>query len=580
MYIDAAFKEKESIVVWVRKPDHTLDTEEHDIPCYFFKKTNIPTKYHTMDGGYAEKVSFNSVEEYYNAVAFAEEELYESDISFIEKFLSDNYHNKINKHLHVGYFDIEVEYDLSEGNGYPMPDNPTNEINAISLFDGYKEKFYQIVLVRDGRTITLDDGDGYPVEVIECVTERQLMDNFIRLIEDIDILTAWNGDKYDIPYIIGRCVKLYKEKGLSALCRNGFNAKKNIGVDDYGNEVTTYRLFGRVHLDMMEVYKKSTFGERPSYSLDNICEFEGVGKKIPYKGDLGDLYRSDPQLFFEYSLHDSKLLMRLDKKMKIMELNILRAQGSTVRYNDIFGSIKPLEMKIRNYTHHQRDEILVLPDKDKSAIREDFEGGFVINTKVGVYKISTSIDLGSLYPSVIRSLNVSPETHILQLKNNAEDFPKVVMGSNEGVIVIHMKTGKEMPVTGKELKDIITTKNLTISAYGSMFTKKRGIIPEILDLWIAERKIAKEKMLHLQDDLLHCEDEDKKLQLKNDISFWNMKQLLVKLNNNSLYGAVSNRYCRFYTIYCAASTTLTGQAIEKQQIYEGDSILKRLSGAI
>lgn len=575
MYIDAV-ENNGVITTWVRTPTGELIMNTSPTPYYYYEETDEPTDIKSIFGEYVTKVEFDTRKDFNQARSSTLKRVHESDIAPLYKFLSDNFHTMKNKNLNIGYFDIEVDFDLSFGIGYPVPDNPYGEINSISLFDSNTLTYHMIVLLKDGVMVNLTDAD-FPVIVHECVTERQLLDKFVILIEDIDILSAWNGDFYDIPYIVLRCMKLYgNNEGLTKLCRDGHRAIQKYVKDDYDNEVLYYELVGRVHLDMMKVYKKSTFGERPSYRLDAICEYEDVGRKVNYKGDLGELYRTDPQKFFTYSLHDARLMYYLDRKMKILELSIVRAQNSTIRYTDVFGSIKPLEMKIRNYVHHERSEELALPDNIDSE-KESFAGAFVVETKAGVYGYSSSVDLEALYPSVMRLLNISPDTHQFQCLGNDEDFVKIVERSSDLVSLRHIPSGTIVNTVAASVYMFLRENDLTISAYGSIFSKEQGILPEVLDMWVAERKAAKQKMFELQDEYnsKNIAGDTGLQQLKDDISYYDMIQQLAKLNNNSLYGAISNRYCRFYTIFCAASVTQSGQAIEKHQIYMSDKILQQ-----
>ena len=574
MYIDSILNGS-TITTWARNETQELVEFTTDAPYYYYEETPNDTGMTTIFGDFVEKKEFASRADMTFARANTMKAIHESDISPLYKFLSDTFHDRKNKNLHIGYFDIEVDFDLSDGIGYPTPDNPYGEINSVSLFNAVTQEYHMVVLDRrSAHNIKLSDAD-HPVHVHECVTERQLLTVFIDLIEDIDVLSAWNGDFYDIPYIVLRCIKYWGEsQGRKMLCRGGFPAERMMKRDAYDNEVLYFELVGRVHLDMMKVYKNSTFGERPSYRLDAICEHEKIGRKIDYKGDLGELYRTDPQRFFDYSLHDSRLMKDLDEKMGIIELSIIRAQASTIRYTDIYGSIKPLEMKIRNYVHYERSEPMVLPDKEDNH-KESFDGAFVIPTHQSIFGWSSSIDLEGLYPSVMRTINISPDTHLFQCMDDKVDFVKVVERSNDPITVMDVQTKRKLTTTGDSLMSLIKAEGLTISAYGSVFAAKKGLLPEVLDLWVTTRKESKAKMFEYQDLYNNTSEKETTIraELKDKIDFFNTKQLLAKLDNNSLYGAVSNPYCRFYTIHCAASVTSTGQIIEKHQIANSDRIL-------
>lgn len=564
MYIDAIYDyTNERIIGWLRDTNGNLVKFDEPSPYYCYvddPNGNI----NSMFGTKTVRKDFATKKDFNNFLTMNNNRVWESDISPLYKFLSDTFYGSESTILNVMPFDIEVDFDLEDGRGYPLPSNPFGEINSISMFDVYHKKY--ILLALTDKDIKLED-DEFEVEVIKCVTERQLLDTFFKKIDHVDILTAWNGEFFDIPYIMQRCKLLYGDKWLTKLCRDGYYAKEREITDQFGNDVTVYDLVGRVHLDLLQLYKNFTFGEKPSYKLDNICEAEKVGKKVDYTGDLGELYRTDPQRFFEYSLHDSRLLYKLDSKVKFIDLAINMGRKASIRYNDVMGSIKYLEHSIRNYTHFDREEMMVLPDKGDNK-RESFPGAFVLETKAGVYGWSTSIDLSSLYPSVIIALNISPETHLLQCDNNHEDFLKVVQQSTDDICVTHVETFEEFTLKGFELYELIRENGYTISAYGSIFDSSTGIIPEVLSLWTKQRSEFKNKGQELE-----------KAGDKAQSDYFMMMSGLAKLSNNSLYGAISNPYSRFYTIYCAASTTLSGQMVERQQIYMADKFVEDDSNA-
>lgn len=544
---------------WYRDDHNELHYIEEPAPYYCYRRNDSEGTYKSLFGDALSKQEFDNRNDYNNYVN-KRTGLFESDISPVYKYLSNSFYLDASTFLNVGLFDIEVDYDLSDGDGYPTPDNPFGEINSVSLYDRRKDEFHMVVL---HESVKIDYLDGEKLTVHHCVTERQVLDTFFRLIDDIDILSAWNGDKYDIGYIYERCVKIYGDcDGLKKLCRNGHTVKNYLKNDDWGNQYVHYTLVGRSHVDYMELYKKFTFGERDSYALDSIAEYELKSKKLAYKGDLGDLYRSDPKTFFEYSLHDSRLLKQLDDKLRFMELCATVTSRATTKFTDVFGSIKNLEHTIINYCHFDREEKLVIPDKGDNT-KEEFEGGYVLETLAAAYGWCSSIDLTALYPSVIRAINISPETHMFQCKHDKKDFVKIVEQSTDDITLTFIETGEEIKMKGFEIFEMLKDMDYTISAYGSIFSQELGIIPEVLGLWFDERKALKRKSKD------HYKAGD-----KEQGDYYNMMQNIRKLYLNSLYGAISNQYSRFYSIALASSVTLTGQQIEKFQMWKADQIVE------
>lgn len=568
-YIDA-IQRGDDILVWVRDDNGKLERFDVPAPYYCFEKDANGT-YKTLFGDRARKVEFNTQEEY-NAFVRSRDDLFESDISPIYKFLSDTFYGVPDAPWNVALIDIETEVDLSLGIGYPMPENPYGVINSVSLFDVTNNEYHMIVLPYKHdekiQKLKLTD-DESKVNVHICYTERQLLDTFIRLIDDIDVLSGWNTEHYDIPYIVQRCIKVYGEtEGKKKLCRDGFSIREREAEDNFGNPYIKYTLVGRVHIDYLQLYRKFTFGERTSYSLDNIAEFELGIKKLPYPGDLGTLYRKDPQTFYEYSLHDTRLLKLLDQKLKFLDLAKTMARKATIFYNDVFGSIRYIEHAIRNYSHFDRGEVLVLPDQ-KLVDRERFEGAFVLETKVGVYSWVSSIDINSLYPSVMRAINISPEAHVFQLANNHEDFLSVIQREERDVVLVSVRDGERFVLPAYEVDDMIREQGFTISAYGSIFKKEQGLIPEVLSLWYTERKQLQKK----SREYFAAGD------IKNG-EYYDMLQTLLKLSLNSTYGAISNVYCRFFSIELAASVTHSGQIVERYQMWKADQLVEGMRADI
>lgn len=563
MYIDAAlFNGK--IVVWYRDLDGKLYSSVEDAPYYLYHE--VPNGEHeTIFGHRVNKVEFGDYHEFKH---FKEHHdmVFESDISPLHKFLSDNFY-KITGPVHKGYFDIEVEYDLSKNMGYPTVDNPYGRINAITLFDCHKNE-YHIFMLTDDNSIAIKDGlQNLSVVNHHARTEKELLDAFFLAIEDIDMLSGWNTSGYDIPMLTARASRVYPstDESRTKLCRDGYKIELKDGTNPWGQDITKYIPVGRAHLDLMELYMKFTEGELESYRLDVVAEKELGMNKREYKGDLGELYRTNPREFFEYSFHDTRLLKFLDDKTKLLDLAIMLARRATIRYDEVLGSVRPLEMSIRNYCHHDRQKMVVLPDRLVNK-RGELEGGFVIETAAGVYGWTQSIDVSALYPSVIRALNISPETHLFQCAKGHQDFLKIVQQTDDVITLrpINNKDGAEIKIPAKDIHHILREHNMTLSANGSCFNKEEtGIIPEILTIWAQERAEA-------QAAAKNAEMDGKIM----EASQLNLLQKTLKLSANSLYGVLSNPYSRFFSLELGNSITLTGRTVCRFQSYMADKYLQ------
>lgn len=569
MFIDAIQKD-DKVFAWTREEDGKLYLIEDDLPLYFYEKTKNKTKMKSIFGDNVKKVTFDSLRQYYDYKK-KNKTFFESDFSPVYKYLSDNFHQYADKKtpVNVGFFDIESYVDLSLGQGYPTPQNPYGEINGISLFDCKNDKYYILTLDKDN-VLNLDlkdEKDGKEIEFLYCVTEKQLLDNFFRLIKHMDVLVTWNGKFYDIPYIMARCQKIYKGiKWKKKMCRDGFQVKiREDDLDRWGNKHTTYKLVGRIHIDLQELYRKFVQKTQPSYSLSYISKSELKEDKVEYEGDLGKLYREDPARFYEYALQDTRLLVRLEDKLKFVDLAISMGRRATIRFDEVIGSIKYIEHSIRNYSHFTRNQPLVLPERDEDAKKLDFDGGFVVPTKPGRYRWSMSIDLASLYPSTIRALNISPERFILQCQDHVNDFIKISTKSDEIIKLMDVKDDFEIELPAIEINQFLKDNNYTITANGSILEDEQGIIPEIIDIWYEERKAMKDKMIELQ-----------KQGKKEEAGFYKIRQNLAKASLNSIYGAMSNKSSRFFDMNLAASITLSGQMISKFQIWKADQIIEEI----
>lgn len=568
MYIDAErIPHQNQLVVWYRDADDKLNYEIREIEHYCYVESPVD-EYRSMFGHKLARVDFDSYFEFREYVN-QKERLFESDINPVYKFLSDEFYNTEGGELHIGLFDIEVNFDLSEDTGYPTPENPFGEINSISLFDRFNQEYHLFLLNADH--VIVESPDGLPVKHHYCHSEHTLLSSFFGIINPIDVLSAWHGGGFDIPYLVARISKIWSPKATESLCRNRFRPIAREHTDDYGNASTRYILVGRPHMDALDMYKKFTFEEKTSYKLDSIAELELGEKKVEYAGNLGELYRNNPQKFYEYSLHDTYLLKKLDEKLQHIDLAVAMARQAAVRFNDVFGSIRYLEMTIWNYCRHEKDPMVILPDKDPYAVREQFAGAHVVDTMTGVFGWCMSIDLTSLYPSIMMALGISPECMIMQCNARHKDFVRIVEQQDVPIGVqvrdIMTRRNETHTIKAKELHDIIRESGYTLSANGTVFSSEEGIIPEILRVWFSKRQQLKASM--------------KECDKNNDVEgskFYDMRQHIQKINLNSLYGALSNPWCRFFDVDLARSITMTGQEIGKYQAYYANQLIENDEG--
>ena len=412
-------------------------------------------------------------------------------------------------------------------------------------------------------------------EVILFRTEKEMLETFLVLIEDADILSGWNSEGYDIPYTVNRIIKVLGKSELRKLCLWD-QMPTSREYEAFGSQRQTYDLIGRVHLDYMQLYRKYNYEERHSYRLDYIGEMEIGERKVAYEGSLDRLYNHDFEKFLEYNIQDTVLLNKLDKKLQFIDLANTIAHDNTVLLPTTMGAVATTEQAIINEAHRRG---YVVPDRNRSE-RGDTQaaGAYVAFPKKGYHEWVGSMDINSLYPSVFRALNMAAETIVGQLRpdytedeiRNKIKLEKASFadawlgkfGTNEFEFVMNkdihhtmhldMEDGATIDVTGAEVYNLIFNSGQpwNISANGTIFkTDFQGIVPGLLERWYAERKDLQAKK--------------KEATTEEDKAFWDKRQLVKKINLNSLYGAILNPGCRFFDKRIGQSTTLTGRRITR-----------------
>ena len=344
----------------------------------------------------------------------------------------------------------------------------------------------------------------------------------------------------------------------------------------FGAENLTFDLMGRVHMDYMQLYRKYTYEERHSYSLDAIGEYEDIGSKVAYEGTLDQLYNREFEKFIDYNRQDTMLIAKLDRKLRFLDLANELAHDNTVLLPTTMGAVAVTEQAIINEAHSRG---LVVPNRRSRDDQGDTQaaGAYVAYPKRGMHEYVGAIDINSLYPSAIRALNMGPETIVGQLRLTMTDHyirEKIAAGSSfadawEGMFgsleyqaVMNSEPGTEITIDWEDgSSDVMSAAQVwrlifdsrqpwTLSANGTIFKyDTKGIVPGLLERWYAERKDMQAKK--------------KTATTEEDVAFWDKRQLVKKINLNSLYGAILNPGCRFFDQRIGQSTTLTGRIIAK-----------------
>ena len=474
--------------------------------------------------------------------------LFESDLSQETRVLTDLYLNEDTPSVghKVMFFDIEVSME----NGVPTIETPNNEITSIALYDSVTEQYSVLVLDKAG---VQPSREYENVNVVMYTSELDLLYGFLDLYEQIGptIITGWNSDYFDVPYLYNR---IRQQCGPNTAGR-----LSPIGKIKYSKFRSKYQIAGVSSLDYLDLYKKFTYGQQPNYRLDTIGRLEVDMGKIEYDGSLDELFRTDLQKFIEYNLQDVRIIVEMDKKLKLIELVRGICHLGHVSYEDYQFSSKFLEGTIVTYLHRKGIIVTNKPAGGREMMNdreagddEGFAGAYVKEPAPGLYEWVYSLDLQSLYPSIIMSLNISPERKIGFVTN--WDIDKHI---NEELTeyLIRGATDEEVVRLSREaFLKYMRMETLTISSNGVLYDNKTvGIIPEILDKWFAERVEYKNLMKKYKNE------GNEEL-----AEFYDRRQHIQKIFLNSLYGVLGLPIWRFYDVDNALAVTSTGQTIIKK----------------
>ena len=576
-YVDAWF-DRENDIIKVVERNKKGEREFRDIPVkHTFYVKDPRGKFQSIYGDPVSRIVCKNTKELRKEQAInSNKQLFESDINPIFVTLSEHYLNQDAPKLNVAFFDIEVDFDPERG--YASPDDAFMPITAIAVYLQWLETM--VCLAIPPKKVSMEAAKEMVKEFPNTYlfdNEADLLDMFLDLIKDADILSGWNSEGFDIPYTTNRVIKALSKEDTRRFCLFDQMPKKR-EYEKFGRLSTTYDFVGRVHLDYLELYRKYTYEERHSYRLDAIAEYELGQRKTQYEGTLDQLYNNDFRTFVEYNINDCKLLDDLDKKLKFMDLANTLAHENTVLLQTTMGAVAVTEQAIINEAHRRGFQVPNRVKKDDRDENTAAAGAYVAYPKEGIHDWIGSLDINSLYPSAIRALNMGPETIIGQLRQTLTDeyieaqmakgksFAAAwegIFGSLEFTAVLNQEIGTEITIdwengdsdilSAAEVYRLIYESNQPwmLSANGTIFTyEKEGIIPGLLKRWYAERK---EMQAKLKDAI--------KAGNKVEEEYWDKRQLVKKINLNSLYGAILNSGCRFFDKRIGQSTTLTGRQI-------------------
>jgi DNA polymerase elongation subunit (family B) len=573
-YVDALYDREHDRIHVVERIDGERVYKEYPAD-YIFYYNDPRGKFTSIYGTPVARFSTRNSKEFRKEVAIQKgKQLYESDINPIFRCLEENYKNKDAPELHAAFFDIEVDFHKEKG--FSPTTDPFNAITAISVYLQWMEQL--VTLVIPPKHMSMETAKDIARDFENCIVfdkEEDMCKTFLDLIEDADVISGWNSEGYDIPYTINRIKRILSKDDTRRFCLWGQFPKER-EFERYGATSTTYDIVGRVHMDYMQLYRKYTYEERHSYSLDAISEYELGESKTQYEGTLDQLYNQDFKQFIVYNRQDTLLLDKLDKKLRFLELANELAHANTVLLATTMGAVAVTEQAIINEAHERG---LVVPNRKQRLTDDDTAaaGAYVAYPKKGVHEWVGAVDINSLYPSAIRALNMGMETVVGQLRpimtdryiNDIVNKGKTFAAAWEGVFatleytaVMEQQRGTEITIdwqdgdstvhSASEIWTMIFDSNQPwmLTANGTIVTyERKGVVPGLLERWYAERK-------ELQANKKSAKD-------KKEEAFWDKRQLVKKINLNSLYGAILNPHCRFFDKRIGQSTTLTGRSIAR-----------------
>jgi len=432
-----------------------------------------------------------------------------------------------------------IDIEVGSENGFPDPYEANEPITAIAI------KYL------NGKTYVFGCGDyitqGEEVYV-KCKDEYSLCKQFMALWTKVcpDILTGWNTKFFDVPYIINRFRKILGEDETKTLSPWKYLTERKTRIN--GRELIAYDIVGVAALDYIELYKWYAPGgkSQESYRLDNIAQVELGEGKIAYDeyDNLHALYRLNYQKFIEYNIKDVELIVRLEEKLKLLELGVTLAYDTKSNYEDIFAQTRMWDAMTYSYL---REKNIIVPPREVKEKDGMFEGAYVKTPKTGLHDWVASFDLNSLYPHLMMQYNISPET-LIEPEDYTQEMRNVL---SQGVSVDKLLT-----------KSVDTSKleNVTLTPNGQYFrTDIQGFLPKMMEEMYQDRSKFKKMMLAAKQEYENETDESKKYEIEKRIAKYNNIQLAKKVSLNSAYGALGSQYFRFYDLRMALGVTTAGQ---------------------
>ncbi len=529
---------------------------------YLFVPTTEKTEYSTLEGRPVAKMDFEDIKAARNYIKLFDgvegASVYGFD-KFVYTYIYDTFRKfgdiKYDPSV-IGVCPIDIEVSIADDRGFPDIQTATNPVTLITMG------------ARDGKLVVLGCGEFEnkwdDVEYYRCANEEALLRTFVDLWGSPrfspDVITGWNVEFFDIPYLVNRITRVLGDAWAKKLSPWGFLQEKKIEI--FQKEVQIYVPTGITILDYLQLYRKFAYTQQESYKLDHIA-FEELGeRKLEFEGTLADLEVNDFQKYTEYNIHDVRLIYKLDDKLKLIELVYAMAYDAGVNYQDTFTTVGLWDVIIHNHllkqgnvVHQFKSQSAMLSDRDRDSyndtqvVKEGVLGGYVKDPVPGMYHWVVSLDLNSLYPHIIMQYNISPETFLGWVPyegvcENKEQAESRVLRILDGAYDQHREMFKE--------------KNITATANMCMFSReKQGFLPALMQRMYNDRVVYKNQMIEAKK-AYELPGADK-VQLEKDIARFNNLQMAKKIQLNSGYGALANIWNRWFRREFAEGITSSGQ---------------------
>ena len=506
--------------------------------------TKEETKFKTLQGEPVGEIRPGTMKECREFVAKYKEidnfNVYGNDkfeFSFIAEHFPEEHIDYNFSQIRIAYLDIETGSE----HGFPNIETANEEVTAITM------KVDKKVYVFGRGEFTTDREDIFYFRFDD---ERSMLKKFFEMWdkESPDIMTGWNIDTFDIPYLVNRATNLFEDRKNPYKLLSPWRKLREYKMFGLGGqELQTYEIYGVETLDYLAMYRKFTYINQESYRLDHIAFVELGERKLDYseQGSLHLLYKNDYQKFIEYNIKDVELVEQLENKMKLLEMIISLAYLSKVNYSNTFGQVRMWDTLIYNNLLRKN---IVIPPKKHSSKSSQFEGAYVKEPILGSHDWVVNFDLNSLYPHLIMQYNLSPETLI------TDELPSDLQ------VIKDARAGIDGLVDEVQNLDALEKYNLTYTPNNEFYRKDiHGFLPEMMQQIYDDRVKFKGMMIDAKKKLQKENDTQEKFKLKNQISKYNNMQMNLKITLNSAFGAMGNQHFRYFDQRIAEAITTSGQ---------------------